>query len=227
MKYDIYKRYVDFIDKYKKASNASSGSEVDANANVENKNIATMQGELPKKDLIGTNRLLMWNKISEMFGEEMADEYIRQLDKAINTNVTATVNAQKAIINFYNITSWTQFENVINQKNGNIYNLTVDIAKTADGRTILYATDGKIKKVTLIEPSVVALSRAKLNVSRCVDDSVCIETLNLSIHFNYILFIINFQDKLEQNLKFFVNKRQKRHFRQNCHFSKPKLYGII
>lgn len=37
--------------------------------------------------------------------------------------------------------------NVINQKNGNIYNLTVDIAKAADGRTILYATDGKIKKV--------------------------------------------------------------------------------
>lgn len=37
--------------------------------------------------------------------------------------------------------------NVINQRNGNIYNLTVDIAKAADGRTILYATDGKIKKV--------------------------------------------------------------------------------
>lgn len=37
--------------------------------------------------------------------------------------------------------------NVINKKNGNIYNITVDIAKSADGRTILYATDGKIKKV--------------------------------------------------------------------------------
>lgn len=79
-KYSSYSKYVNFINKYKKASNASSGSEVDANANVENKNIATMQGELPKKDLIGTNRLLMWNKINEMFGEEMADEYIRQLE---------------------------------------------------------------------------------------------------------------------------------------------------
>ena len=39
-----------------------------------------MQGELPKRDLIGTNRLLMWNKIFEMFGTEMADEYIRQLE---------------------------------------------------------------------------------------------------------------------------------------------------
>lgn len=79
-KYNSYSKYVNFINKYKKASNASSGSEVDANANVDNKNIATMQGELPKRDLIGTNRLLMWNKISEMYGEDMADEYIRQLE---------------------------------------------------------------------------------------------------------------------------------------------------
>ena len=79
-KYSSYTKYVNFINKYKQAINASSGSEVDANANVENKNIATMQGELPKRDLIGTNRLLMWNKISEMSGEEMADEYIRQLE---------------------------------------------------------------------------------------------------------------------------------------------------
>lgn len=37
--------------------------------------------------------------------------------------------------------------NVINQRNGNIYNLKIDIAKTADGRNILYATDGKINRV--------------------------------------------------------------------------------
>lgn len=41
--------------------------------------------------------------------------------------------------------------NVINQKNGNIYNVIIDIAKTADGRTILYATDGKIKKVGSVQ----------------------------------------------------------------------------
>ena len=33
-----YKPYVKFIDSYRKASNAASGSEVDSNANVENKN---------------------------------------------------------------------------------------------------------------------------------------------------------------------------------------------
>lgn len=36
---------------------------------------------------------------------------------------------------------------VINAKNGAIYNLTVDIAKAKDGRTILYATKGKINRV--------------------------------------------------------------------------------
>lgn len=79
-KYGSYERYVNFINKYKKAINASSGSEVDANANVENKNITTLQGELNKRDIIGTNRLLMVNKLTEMYGEDVADEYIRQLD---------------------------------------------------------------------------------------------------------------------------------------------------
>lgn len=80
-KYSSYDKYVNFINRYKKAVNASSGSEVDSNANVENKNITTLQGELNKKDIIGTNRLLMVNKLTEMFGEEMADEYIRQLNE--------------------------------------------------------------------------------------------------------------------------------------------------
>ena len=79
-KYSSYEKYINFINKYKKAVNASSGSEVDANANVENKNVATLQGELNKKDIIGTNRLLMINKLTDMFDESMAEEYIRQLD---------------------------------------------------------------------------------------------------------------------------------------------------
>lgn len=79
-KYSSYEKYVNFINRYKKAINASSGSEVDSNANVEIKNVTTMQGELPKRDIIGTNRLLMINKITEMYGTDLADEYIRQLE---------------------------------------------------------------------------------------------------------------------------------------------------
>ena len=80
LKYEKYREYISFIDKYKNAKNASTGSQYDANANVDNKNVATMQGEIPKGTLIGINRLLMHDKIQEMYGEDMADEYIRQLE---------------------------------------------------------------------------------------------------------------------------------------------------
>lgn len=75
-----YRKYVNFIKRYRTASNAATGSEVDANANVENKNIATCSGELCKREKIGCNRLLMIDKITEMFGPELAEEYIRQLE---------------------------------------------------------------------------------------------------------------------------------------------------
>lgn len=84
MKLDTYKnnyqKYVGFINKYKAASNASTGSEVDSNANVQFKNVTTMSGEIPKKIYIGTNRLLMINKLTELYGVGIAEEYIRQLE---------------------------------------------------------------------------------------------------------------------------------------------------
>lgn len=75
-----YRKYVDFIEKYRRPSNAASASEVDANANVETKNIATCQEELCKREKIGANRLLMIDKLTDMYGEYMAKEYIRQLE---------------------------------------------------------------------------------------------------------------------------------------------------
>lgn len=82
--YTSYEKYVNFINKYRAASNAASGSLFDSNANVSNKNIATMQGELPKGDIIGTNRLLMINKLNELFPEtELAKQYIEDLNNHI------------------------------------------------------------------------------------------------------------------------------------------------
>lgn len=75
-----YGRYITFIKKYSQAQNASTGSEVDSNANVDNKNVTTCTGELYKRDAIGINRLRMINKLTELYGEDMAKEYIRQLD---------------------------------------------------------------------------------------------------------------------------------------------------
>lgn len=75
-----YRKYVNFIKKYRKASNAATGSEVDSNANVETKNIATCHGELCKREKIGYNRLMMIDKLTEMFDADLAEEYIRQLE---------------------------------------------------------------------------------------------------------------------------------------------------
>ena len=80
-KYAKYQKDLDFIQKYMKAVNAASGSEVDANSNVNSKNIATMAPEIHKKDNIYANRLWMHQRITEMYGKDLADEYIRQLEE--------------------------------------------------------------------------------------------------------------------------------------------------
>lgn len=79
-KYEPFRKNVNFIKKYEKALNAATGSEVDANSNVSSKNIATMAPEVHKKDNIYTNRLWMHDKLTELYGEEIADEYLRQLE---------------------------------------------------------------------------------------------------------------------------------------------------
>jgi len=76
-----YRKNIEYIQRYRKASNAATGSKFDANANVENKNITTMMGELPKEDIIGTNRLLMYDKITEIFDNYLAQNYLEQLNE--------------------------------------------------------------------------------------------------------------------------------------------------
>lgn len=68
-----------FLTDYCRAENAASGSKFDANANVENKNIATLIGELPKQGFIRLNRRLLVDRIKKMYGKELADEYIHLL----------------------------------------------------------------------------------------------------------------------------------------------------
>lgn len=55
-----------FLMDYMNSANAATGSKYDANANVENKNIATLIGELPKKNFIRLNRRLLTDRIKEM-----------------------------------------------------------------------------------------------------------------------------------------------------------------
>ncbi len=74
-----YSQKLKYIEEYSKAKNAASGSKFDPNANVETKNVTTLSGEIHKQDDIGINRLRMFLKIKEMYGEDLAKEYIRQL----------------------------------------------------------------------------------------------------------------------------------------------------
>ena len=80
-KYTPYRTDLNFIKKYCEAQNAACGSEVDANSNVSNKNIATMAPEIHKKNNIYANRLMMHDYLSRMYGEDIANEYLRQLEE--------------------------------------------------------------------------------------------------------------------------------------------------
>ncbi len=73
-------RKLDFMINYCDSSNPASGSKYDANANVENKNIATLMGELPKSNFIRLNRRLLTDRMKEMYGKETADKYIDLLN---------------------------------------------------------------------------------------------------------------------------------------------------
>lgn len=71
---------INFISQYIKSTNAASGSTVDQNANVSSKNIATLEAEINKDINIQVNRKLICNKLEELFGKDIANEYIRQLE---------------------------------------------------------------------------------------------------------------------------------------------------
>ena len=74
---------IDYMDKYSESSdNASTASETDANANVTQKNVANLEGEVYKT----TNRLIqrqrMKDKLNELY-PEVAKQYIKDLENHI------------------------------------------------------------------------------------------------------------------------------------------------
>lgn len=71
---------LEFIQQYVSAANPADGSKLDANANVTQKNIATLEAELMKDCFIQVNRALVSSKIASLFGQPLADEYHRQIE---------------------------------------------------------------------------------------------------------------------------------------------------
>lgn len=77
------KKDSDFIQDYINASNASTGSKYDSNANVENKNVVTLGQELHKGKNIQQNRYIMHNKIKALYSKKLADQYIKDLESHV------------------------------------------------------------------------------------------------------------------------------------------------
>ncbi|NCC99749.1 MAG: anaerobic ribonucleoside-triphosphate reductase [Bacteroidia bacterium] len=72
---------LEFLIDYCAAKNPASGSKYDANANVENKNIATLIGELPKSNFIRLNRKILTDRVKDMYGKELSDRYLSLLNQ--------------------------------------------------------------------------------------------------------------------------------------------------
>ena len=95
-------RQMELINNYVSNDNAASASKYDPNANVSVKNIATLSSELNKFDRIMLNRKLMTNKITELFGKDLAKEYLRQLsDHEIYTHDETSIKPYCASVNLY------------------------------------------------------------------------------------------------------------------------------
>lgn len=73
------KQDIAYIRQYMKASNAATGSKFDSNANIDSKNAVTLGNELHKYKNIMDNRTLMYEKMTSMFDEKLADMYIADI----------------------------------------------------------------------------------------------------------------------------------------------------
>ena len=69
-----------FLMDYCNSVNPATGSKYDANANVENKNIATLIAELPKQGFIRLNRRLLCDRIRQLYGKATAERYLYLLE---------------------------------------------------------------------------------------------------------------------------------------------------
>lgn len=71
------------IQQYMEASNASTGSLVDSNANVSIKTVSTLGAELQKDFAIQLNRQTLCDYIEKEFGKDLADEYVEMLESHV------------------------------------------------------------------------------------------------------------------------------------------------
>lgn len=71
---------VDFVNFYIGATNNASASLVDPNSNVSEKNMGTLKEEMYKFENIQVSRKIVKDKITEMFGEDLANQYEEDIE---------------------------------------------------------------------------------------------------------------------------------------------------
>lgn len=91
-----------FIKEYMQPKNAADSSIVDPNANVSSKNVATMETEIHKDINIQINRALMQRKLKELYGSELAQQYVEDLkDHRIYVHDETSLKPYCASISMY------------------------------------------------------------------------------------------------------------------------------
>lgn len=79
----LAKDRAEYIERYVfEGDNAATGSEVDANANIQNKNVATLEAEIHKSTNIEISRYRVCKKLKELYGEN-APDYLHDLESHI------------------------------------------------------------------------------------------------------------------------------------------------
>ena len=95
-------RKLQYIDEYKHALNAATGSKYDSNANVTTRNLATLQCEIGKKDIIDIRRAIIRQYLTKMYGEDVAEQYMSDLNRhIIYANDESSLFAYCASISLY------------------------------------------------------------------------------------------------------------------------------
>lgn len=76
---EYVKSKIEFINRYKKASNAAN-STIDDNSNVSHKNVAVLNSEIHKPDNVRISRAMVMSKLKELYPDFNAKRYIRDLE---------------------------------------------------------------------------------------------------------------------------------------------------
>ena len=91
-------RNIQFIDNFIKSDNTANAT-IDDNSNVSTHNIAVMNTEIHKEDNKETNIRIWYNKIKELYGKELAEQFIVDLNSQIGMPYCVAISLYPFLLN--------------------------------------------------------------------------------------------------------------------------------